>query len=1254
MRRVTAWRVLIGSAVLLSAAVPTAVAQELPAPKQSRSSGFDMLRSSSVIGLQGNRVYCGVWNVGELCVSVVGTNGAWPIPLYHKYIFNSGLQVAGIVATDAAIWAGDTVGAYIADLRGTQPHGEGVTEIFSSTSRWGGNDLERWPTGAVIRDPDVFHSTLLGRQFVSSEDAWFRAQDGPNQLSGRSHPMGILVEHRSLQFNHPAGNEDILYWVFTLYNISASDPGAYGGLDPAIQGEIAEIGASWVARTESRLGVDLPPSGYRVDSLYVGLAMDPDVGVNFSTNNASAVLPFETSVAYHSVFTEPRWSYPPGYAMPPFGPYPGFVGAALLRTPAAQGTVQAPGLTLFSTTTGSARFPYPVGVAQLWRYLSGNLSQAEGDPPCDFNPPKERRLCVLVQNPHDTRFYQSTGSFSLEPGESATVVMAYVFAWPVASAIEPAGTFVPPGIPPSGPDLVAGIDTVRRLDRAAGWVSHADRNGDGDLTPDEVETVPRSFLHKVKLARELVAQQFLLPTAPEAPDFFLVPGDDQVTVVWQKSATELTGDPYFAAASDPQSGLYDPNYRRGDVEGYRVYRGRSPEQLELVAQFDYQGTTFVDHTGRLDYNNECAPELGITQRCPTFPVTRALNGRLVQVPVGKRVPSGNLAVTLASDSAPAAPFPPLHDTGIPFVYVDTGVQNFYPYYYAVTAFDINSIASGPSSLESPLTTKAIRPRAPSSHVAAGGLGTVELLGRGDTVLNPTQTVPAIDSATGQFAGPMPPTDGLEFLVEHFVPELSTDGELLLTIDDITPGATLNAEPTTYHLTMARGAARSSFTLALQQHYGGIDRDGATVAPGIPLDSAKAALFRGRADYTFPAEVQIAVPGGYRVASWGRSDRNGDPGNSVQAGPRWWAGADNENVVGPNSGFCTPAASHCGRDQFAPDITLTAGRLPGVDTLFTPRAYSTLRYEYRNTEGVGATVYRQADMRVYWGRNGAIDSVIDVTHNVRVPFQEGWGPSWGILNVSGFANTAEGSTGDQDNGLITWQDGDCLAPVPAYTGHCGGSGQTPAVLEQRAALNPVSVQQTVRGATGMEQTGTGFLFYLNGGTYLMQMRQLPAAGTVWHYRAPAGNTTGTLAAGDYQFRPAIRPPAVPGLRARLRYTGTTFDPGETTEASLATVHTVPDPFYVTTPVEASPAARTITFVNLPARAIVRIYSVSGVLVDVIEHHDQSGSGQTTWDARNRGGRLVASGVYFYHVETPDGVEKVGRMTVIIGSNLGVPR
>jgi hypothetical protein len=68
------------------------------------------------------------------------------------------------------------------------------------------------------------------------------------------------------------------------------------------------------------------------------------------------------------------------------------------------------------------------------------------------------------------------------------------------------------------------------------------------------------------------------------------------------------------------------------------------------------------------------------------------------------------------------------------------------------------------------------------------------------------------------------------------------------------------------------------------------------------------------------------------------------------------------------------------------------------------------------------------------------------------------------------------------------------------------------------------------------------------------------------------------------------------------------------------------------------------VNLPDQAIVRIYSASGILVDVLEHDSSTLSGEASWNVRNRNNQVVASGVSFYHIESGE-ARKVGRFTVV---------
>jgi hypothetical protein len=100
----------------------------------------------------------------------------------------------------------------------------------------------------------------------------------------------------------------------------------------------------------------------------------------------------------------------------------------------------------------------------------------------------------------------------------------------------------------------------------------------------------------------------------------------------------------------------------------------------------------------------------------------------------------------------------------------------------------------------------------------------------------------------------------------------------------------------------------------------------------------------------------------------------------------------------------------------------------------------------------------------------------------------------------------------------------------------------------------------------------------------------------------------------------------------------------TGADLTHVHTVPDPYYLTNEFEADNAGQVIKFVNLPQDAVIRIYTSSGVLVNLLEHHSTTFGGAVDWNVRNRTGRRVSSGVYFYHVEAGN-ARRTGRFTVV---------
>ena len=160
---------------------------------------------------------------------------------------------------------------------------------------------------------------------------------------------------------------------------------------------------------------------------------------------------------------------------------------------------------------------------------------------------------------------------------------------------------------------------------------------------------------------------------------------------------------------------------------------------------------------------------------------------------------------------------------------------------------------------------------------------------------------------------------------------------------------------------------------------------------------------------------------------------------------------------------------------------------------------------------------------------------------------------------------------------------------------------------------------------------------------------PASGTKWTLRQYAGivraatNPASTAPSG-YTYTPQGGSPAIPGMRVTFTVAQPTAAATETANV-LDNVHTVPDPYYVANAFEITANQKVLKFVNLPPQAIIRIYSVSGVLVNVIVHDDPGLGGEATWNLRNRNNQFVASGVYFYHIETPQGHTKIGRFTVV---------
>jgi hypothetical protein len=187
---------------------------------------------------------------------------------------------------------------------------------------------------------------------------------------------------------------------------------------------------------------------------------------------------------------------------------------------------------------------------------------------------------------------------------------------------------------------------------------------------------------------------------------------------------------------------------------------------------------------------------------------------------------------------------------------------------------------------------------------------------------------------------------------------------------------------------------------------------------------------------------------------------------------------------------------------------------------------------------------------------------------------------------------------------------------------------------------------------------GFALYIAGEFYTFELAggALPAEGAVWSLRQYVGAIVGGQgAAGDlgpyvYSNPEVVLPFTAVGAEIRSSFT-VQHQVAAATKEDLSSVHTVPDPYYVKSVYEASTEQKVLKFVGLPQKAIIRIYSASGVLVRLLEHDaaaysatSRSQGSEMDWDLRNRNNQVVASGVYVYHVEAGD-ARRVGRFTVV---------
>ncbi|MBN2289815.1 MAG: hypothetical protein JXQ83_10825 [Candidatus Glassbacteria bacterium] len=193
---------------------------------------------------------------------------------------------------------------------------------------------------------------------------------------------------------------------------------------------------------------------------------------------------------------------------------------------------------------------------------------------------------------------------------------------------------------------------------------------------------------------------------------------------------------------------------------------------------------------------------------------------------------------------------------------------------------------------------------------------------------------------------------------------------------------------------------------------------------------------------------------------------------------------------------------------------------------------------------------------------------------------------------------------------------------------------------------------------------GFILYLNGIAWqVSDITAMPAAGT----KFTIINCYGSFNEDGTVFTQRADPLDV-GDEWKIDIKASSIN---VEDADLSQIKVVPNPYVGSSFLDLSPANRRIEFINLPSSCTIRIYSLGGVLVNVLNHiganrqgwgnytdwdrltksepnvytgYDNHG-GTEAWNLRNRFGQLVASGLYFYHVTDSRNETYTGRFYVI---------
>lgn len=875
---------------------------------------------------------------------------------------------------------------------------------------------------------------------------------------------------------------------------------------------------------------------------YVTIFSDPDLGAEFADDYIGSSPELGVGFVYNADNED----------VGGFGSPPPALGYDFFQGPIVDEDIPGVGDDMAPDTLGLTKFGYfnnasgtdtgtPEGAEEYYFTMIGRFRTGQpwsvGDDgtnpdgaPTDFiypntpgtywSEPCSTPDCAEFVPPADRRFTQSTGPFTMEPGDVQEIVFGVVWA-----------------------------------------------QGDENYNPDTQTNSVAAMLAADQLAQIAYDLNFELPASPDAPRVTGAASDEQIVITWEADITYDAQDPFLAGQI-----VDDSTYT---FEGFEVYRFENPQDPnpQLIAVYD-----------EVNFDSEGDPI-----------------GQIIDFAID---PATNLLNSFVAASGT--------NSGLRFYYVvQDELVNYQDYTYGVATYAVND-ESVPKVLRSPIAQVTVRPTLLSN-------GSTQQTNPGDQTLLIRTNGGGAGQAIARVINPLAVISG-DYRLEYFETE---DGFLTY---NVSRDGVLVFDGAEFVARVGRSPVQGE-VLVEGISFGLVDPQDEPLPADIGTDDDPLADYAGDG----AGIGESSNPDG-DICPAGTDD----PGcASYNVNTVFLTVEQDTLVVGADTTFFDTYAS------FSTDAEDQYFVLPGSEPAFNRflNAAAPDDYEMRFTEAcaadpcyaVYATNFNEdgtiAQVPFELWNIGAENGLGDSSDDYRmIPFLR----KKGDASVSNFANAftdtapvvrRDGSeigttesvyfmVPDRENGYAAFE-----AAAIAF----GGAGNIWDPANDGDDINPD--EEECRNSDYYVD-----YCYKDAGTRVWTVGDLQIADVSGDGTTPSVGTV-------------IRFLTVPNLDVRAGdvFTFSSAELAvlagteETKRASMDLVNVVPNPYRGRSVYERGGESRAARFINLPPRATIRIFTLSGNLIRTLE---TSGDTNIDWDLNTSTGLPVASGMYLVHVEGRD--------------------